>query len=252
MIRVLIMIVSWAFLTVPINLGSHEDLDDSGQNTQTAEKAEEILAQLSELFPKGTDIDLRQSPIDHLYTVRVGSQVFYVSGDGRHLISGDLYDTASNENITELERQNVRLDYINLINPKSMITFSPSDYQHTVTIFTDIDCGYCRKFHQEIEGVMEEGIRVQYISFPRGGPESDSWYKAQKVWCSENRQQAITQAKQGKELLNDLCSSDPVQEHYNLGLKFNVRGTPTMLTDKGEIIVGYMSAARLRERLDNP
>ena len=126
MIRVLIMIVSWAFLTGPINLGSHEDLDDSGQKTQTAEKAEEILAQLSELFPKGTDIDLRQSPIDHLYTVRVGSQVFYVSGDGRHLISGDLYDTASNENTTELERQNVRLDYINLINPKSMITFSPS------------------------------------------------------------------------------------------------------------------------------
>lgn len=252
MIRVLIMIVSSAFLTGPINLGSHEDLDDSGQNTQTAEKAEEILAQLSELFPKGTDIDLRQSPIDHLYTVRVGSQVFYVSGDGKHLISGDLYDTASNENITELERQNVRLDYIHSINPKSMITFSPSDYQHTVTIFTDIDCGYCRKFHQEIEEVMEEGIRVQYISFPRGGPESDSWYKAQKVWCSENRQQAITQAKQGKELSNDLCSSDPVQEHYNLGLKFNVQGTPTLLTDKGEIIVGYMPAASLRERLDNP
>ena len=162
-----------------------------------------------------------------------------------------MYDTGSSENLTEAERENVRIDYLNSISSSSMITFAPSEYQHTITIFTDIDCGYCRKFHQEIEEVLDQGIRVQYVFFPRSGPETDSWYKAQKVWCSDNRQQAITKAKLGEELSNKVCANDPVQDHYNLGLMFNVQGTPTMLTDKGEMIVGYMPAATLRARLDS-
>ena len=232
------------FVFGTMSLNSEED--DPGTN-----RVEAILSQLSEFFPDDTPIDLEQSPIDNLYTVKIGSQVFYVSDDGKYLISGDLYDTASSENLTESERENVRIDYLNSISPSSMITFAPPDYQHTITIFTDIDCGYCRKFHQEIEEVLDEGIRVQYVFFPRSGPETDSWYKAQKVWCSDNRQQAITKAKRGEELSNKACANDPVQDHYNLGLMFDVQGTPTMLTDKGEMIVGYMPAATLRARLDS-
>jgi len=227
-----------------MSLNSEED--DSGTT-----RVEAILSQLSEFFPNDTPIDLQQSPIDNLYTVKIGSQVFYVSDDGKYLINGDLYDTASSENLTESERENVRINYLNSISPSSMITFAPPDYQHTITIFTDIDCGYCRKFHQEIEEVLDQGIRVQYVFFPRSGPETDSWYKAQKVWCSDNRQQAITKAKRGEELSNKACANDPVQDHYNLGLMFDVQGTPTMLTDKGEMIVGYMPAATLRARLDS-
>ncbi len=224
---------------------------NSEEDDPRATRVEAILSQLSEFFPNDTPIDLQQSPIDNLYTVKIGSQVFYVSDDGKYLINGDLYDTASSENLTESERENVRIDYLNSISSSSMITFSPPEYQHTITIFTDIDCGYCRKFHQEIEEVLDQGIRVQYVFFPRSGPETDSWYKAQKVWCSDNRQQAITKAKLGEELSNKACANDPVQDHYNLGLMFNVQGTPTMLTDKGEMIVGYMPAATLRARLDS-
>ena len=244
MIRYLTMIACVTCVFGTMSLNSEED--DPGTT-----RVEAILSQLSEFFPNDTPINLQQSPIGNLYTVKIGSQVFYVSDDGKYLINGDLYDTASSENLTESERENVRIDYLNSISQASMITFAPPDYQHTITIFTDIDCGYCRKFHEEIEEVLDEGIRVQYVFFPRSGPETDSWYKAQKVWCSDNRQKAITKAKRGEELSNKVCADDPVQDHYNLGLMFNVQGTPTMLTDKGEIIVGYMPAATLRARLDS-
>jgi len=140
---------------------------NSEEDAPGATRVEAILSQLSEFFPNDTPIDLQQSPIDNLYTVKIGSQVFYVSDDGKYLINGDLYDTASSENLTESERENVRIDYLNSISSSSMITFSPPEYQHTITIFTDIDCGYCRKFHQEIEEVLDQGIRVQYVFFPR-------------------------------------------------------------------------------------
>ena len=180
----------------------------------------------------------------------IGSQVFYISDDGKFLLSGDIYSTQTSENITDNERKIARIEFLNELDSSSMIIFSPIEYQHSVTIFTDIDCGYCRKFHQQIDAVMNEGIQVRYIFFPRSGPDTESWYKAQKVWCNANQLQAITLAKQGKSLNSQKCSNDPVQQHYDMGRMFNVQGTPTMVTDAGEIIVGYLSAADLRDRLD--
>ena len=111
-----------------------------------------------------------------------------------------------------------------------------------------IGCLDCKK--PLIDAVMKEGIEVRYVFFPRSGPDTESWYKAQEVWCSADQLQAITLAKEGKSLNSQMCSNDPVQQHYDLGRMFNVQGTPTMVTDAGEVIVGYLSAADLKDRLD--
>tara|TARA_B100000809_G_scaffold54405_2_gene50022 strand:+ start:901 stop:1668 length:768 start_codon:yes stop_codon:yes gene_type:complete len=250
------IITALALVTLIIG---HESLKSDESNSpetsvdyqvSTDQKIEEIVADLLDFFPEGSKISLKSSPMEGLYAVHIGSQVFYISDDGKFLLSGDIYSTQTSENITDNERKIARIEFLNELDSSSMIIFSPIEYQHSVTIFTDIDCGYCRKFHQQIDAVMNEGIQVRYIFFPRSGPDTESWYKAQKVWCNANQLQAITLAKQGKSLNSQKCSNDPVQQHYDMGRMFNVQGTPTMVTDAGEIIVGYLSAADLRDRLD--
>ena len=216
----------------------------------TDQRIEEIVKDLLDFFPEGTKVNIKPSAMEGLYAVHIGSQIFYISDDGRFLLSGDIYNTQTSENITDTERKIARVEFLSELDSSSMIIFSPIESQHSVTIFTDIDCGYCRKFHQQIDAVMNEGIEVRYVFFPREGPDTVSWYKAQEVWCSDNQLQAITLAKQGKSLKSQKCADDPVQQHYDLGRMFNVQGTPTMVTDAGEIIVGYLSAVDLKARLD--
>lgn len=227
---------------------SPETIADDKVSTDS--RIEEIVTDLLDFFPEGTKVNLKSSPMEGLYAVHIGSQVFYISDDGKFLLSGDIYNTQTSENITDTERKIARIESLSELNSSSMITFSPTEYERSVTVFTDIDCGYCRKFHQQIDAVMNEGIQVRYIFFPRSGPDTESWYKAQDVWCSTDQLQAITLAKQGKSLNSQKCFNDPIQQHYDLGRMFNVQGTPTMVTDTGEIIVGYLSAADLKDRLD--
>ena len=227
------------------------DNSETSQMNEIQENKSRLLAELFDVFPGGKDAKITESSIQGLYTVSIGSQVFYMSQNGKFILRGDIYDTESGTNLTERERTSARKDFLNQLDEEEMVIFAPDDFQHTVTVFTDVDCGYCRKFHSEIDEVMEQGIRVRYLFFPRTGPDTESWEKAEKVWCSQDRQSAITRAKQGKNLKAKVCSDTPVQKHYSLGQVFMVQGTPTMVTDKGNIIVGYMPADALKARLES-
>ena len=111
---------------------------------------------------------------------------------------------------------------------KIVIVFSPAEgpVEHTITIFTDIDCGYCRQFHREIEQVTALGIEVHYLFYPRTGPDTDSWFKAERVWCAEDRNSALTSAKLGGHVPEATCVANPVATHYDIGNKVGVTGTP--------------------------
>ncbi len=131
------------------------------------------------------------------------------------------------------------------------IVFAPPNAKYTVTVFTDIECGYCRKLHEEIGEYNRLGIRVRYLAYPRGGPGSESWQKAQTVWCSPNRQDALTRAKAGEELKPRSCKDSRVPEDYQLGGELRVRGTPGIYTARGDYIAGYLPPARMLERLES-
>ena len=246
------------FILLNIHL-IHADADESlvTNNVETSqikeiqENKSKLLAVLLDAFPEANDVKISESSIQGLYTVSIGSQVFYMSQNGQFILQGDIYNVETGANLTERDRISARKDFLNQLDEEEMVIFAPDDFKHTVTVFTDVDCGYCRKFHSEIDEVMEQGIRVRYLFFPRTGPGKESWEKAEKVWCSQDRQSAITKAKQGKSLRTKICSKTPVQKHYSLGQMFMVQGTPTMVSDKGKIIVGYLPANVLKDRLES-
>ena len=209
---------------------------------------EELAEQL-----KGVDpADITESPLEGVYQVAVGSNVAYVTADGRYLIQGELYDLANSRNLTEASRSQARVEMLGRVDPEQMIVFSPKDgeVKHTVTIFTDIDCGYCRQFHREIEQVNALGIEVHYLFYPRTGPDTESWAKADKVWCASDRNSALTKAKLGGSVPDAECAETPVSEHFELGNMVGVRGTPAVFAENGELLGGYLPPKTLAEVLE--
>ncbi len=208
---------------------------------------EELAATLKGVSPE----DITESPVPGVFQVSVGSSVAYVTEDGRYLLQGELYDLQSSENLTEKSRASARIGLLAAVPDAQKIVFSPEDGQadHRITIFTDIDCGYCRQFHREIARVNELGIEVEYLFYPRTGPDTDSWSKAEKVWCAEDRQSALTEAKLGGSVPELSCDDTPVSSHYDLGQRVGVPGTPAVFAATGEHIGGYLPPDTLLERL---
>jgi len=196
--------------------------------------------------------DLRESVIDSFYEINVGSKVAYISIDGRFLFEGDVYDLQSSQNLTENSRARARVNLLNGVDPSQMLVFSPTDHpvEHTITIFTDIDCGYCRQFHREIDQVTALGVEVHYLFYPRTGPETESWSKAERVWCAADQNAALTNAKLGGQVPELACTENPVSSHYDLGHQVGVSGTPSIYSADGTHLGGYLPPQQLLETLN--
>jgi thiol:disulfide interchange protein DsbC len=196
--------------------------------------------------------DVRPAPVEGLYEVRSGAEVGYVSTDGRFYVDGDVFDMASKHNLTEDVRKKGRLALLSTVKDADAIVFeAQGPAKHTVTVFTDVDCVHCRQMHSEIAEINKLGIRVRYLMYPRGGPGTDSWGKAVSVWCSADRKDALTRAKRGEKLPAGKCAS-PVAAQYELGRQIGITGTPGIVTETGEFIAGYATAAYLAAYLDDP
>jgi thiol:disulfide interchange protein DsbC len=192
--------------------------------------------------------DVRPSPVPGLYEVVSGSEVGYVSVDGRFYIDGDVYDMESHANLTEKTRVAGRAELLKAVRDQDSVIFAPKDYKYTIDVFTDMDCTYCRKLHSEMPELNRLGVRVRYLMYPRGGPGSSSWKKAEAVMCSADRNDALTRAKRGEDITAKACDN-PVAMEYELGRNLGIRGTPGIFTEQGDYITGYMPAARLVEHL---
>lgn len=180
-----------------------------------------------------------------VYEVTAGGQVFYLSEDGKLVLQGDLVDLETQNNLTEDRRRVIRSKAIAAVSEKDMLIFGPEGpVKHTVTVFTDIDCGYCRKLHNQMAEYNKAGIRVRYLMLPRAGIDSESYKKAVTVWCSANRQEAMTRAKRGENLEPKTCEN-PIQAHYDLAQKLGIQGTPHILLESGQMIPGYVPPSQL-------
>ncbi len=206
---------------------------------------------LLKLLPAGSKLeDLRSSPIAGIYEFTQGAEVSYLTADGKYFIDGNLYDMKSRDNLTEALRTHARLALINAVPESEMLIFSPPNPKYTITVFTDVDCAYCRKLHSQMAELNRLGIRVRYMFFPRTGPGTESWKKAEVVWCSANRNEALTRAKAGATLdMNKICAPTPVKREYELGESIGVRGTPAIITENGDYISGYMEPRELLDQL---
>jgi thiol:disulfide interchange protein DsbC len=217
---------------------------------QGAQSADPRVA-LLKLLPAGSKLeDLRPSPIAGIYEFMQGADISYLTADGKYFIDGNLYDMDSRENLTEVQRTHARLAMISAVPESQMLIFGPKNPQYTITVFTDVDCAYCRKLHSEMAELNRLGIRVRYMFFPRTGPNTESWKKAEVVWCSANRNEALTRAKAGAQLdMTKICAATPVAREYALGQSIGVHGTPSIVTENGGLIAGYMPPQELVQEI---
>jgi thiol:disulfide interchange protein DsbC len=193
--------------------------------------------------------DIRPTPLPGLFEMRRGADILYVSQDGKYVFLGDLYQVAGRENLTEVRRSELRRELIDKVPESRMVVFSPPNPKYTITVFTDVDCPYCRTLHSKIDEYNKLGVKVRYLFFPRTGPNTESWFKAEQVWCSTDRRAALTQAKLGKPLDAKVCANTPVAQDYELGKQIGLEGTPGIVLSDGTMIGGYMPPDKLVEEL---
>ncbi len=218
--------------------------------TSTIADQNTIKNSIERAYP-GLKVDTVQpSEVKGLYEVFIGPQLYYVSADGRYLLQGTLRDLKTKKDLTEPKVARARANAIDKVGPEKMVIFKSEKPKHVVSVFTDIDCGYCRKLHSEIDQYLERGISIQYLFFPRAGKDSDSYNKAVSVWCSDDRNKALTAAKQGQTMETKTCDN-PVLEHMALSSAFGARGTPMIVFDDGNTWPGYLPADKLAKLLDS-
>jgi thiol:disulfide interchange protein DsbC len=214
-----------------------------------AQQPADPRAEIAGKIPGTRAEDLHPTPVSGLYELTRGTEIAYVTADGKYAFSGDLIELASNDNLTETHRRDIRAKLIGAIPESEMVVFGPRDPKYTVTVFTDVDCAYCRQLHSQIAEYNHLGIRVQYLFYPRTGPNTESWTKAEEVWCSSNRNDALTLAKRGAPLQAKACPNNPVAKHYALGRNFGLQGTPAIVLANGELIGGYLPPGELAQHL---
>lgn len=220
-------------------------------NAANGEKSEKVIRDtLLRQFPHLKVSQIKPAGIAGLYQVSAGPVVLYMSADGRYIFDGDVYDTqTNNQNLTEKERQATRKALFDAIPDKEFIWYKAKNPKHTVTVFTDIDCGYCRRFHQQVKELNAKGVSIRYLAFPRSGVGTPSYDKIVSVWCSDVPALALTKAKEGEVIPVKQCES-PVQKQFELGAMAGVQGTPSLILEDGTLIPGYLPADKLLEILN--
>ena len=209
-----------------------------------------IEERIRTLAPNAKSIAISETPIEGILQVQINGDIVYTSADGKYMFQGRIIDMDTREDLTEASKAGLRKERMGDIDPAGQITFSPEDPVYDLTVFTDIDCGYCRKLHAQVEEYNKQGIAIHYMSFPRAGIGSQSYEKAVSVWCADDPQSAMTQAKLGSDPDPEQCDN-PVEEQYKLGVDLGVTGTPALLTSSGQLIPGYVPPDQLRSRLDS-
>lgn len=203
-----------------------------------------ITRVLKGVFPDMEITRIRESRIPGLYEVMMGAEVVYATADGKYLIKGDLYDLNQRKNLSEKERETARVNILSKLPEGEFIEFAPEKTKHSIYVFTDFTCPYCRRFHKDVPELNREGIAVRYLAFPRAGVDSPAYRVMESVWCSKDPQKALTAAKRG-EIIKPAECKNPVAKQFALGQAMGVRGTPAIYLENGKELPGYMPPQEL-------
>ena len=217
------------------------------EDSAELQKVREVV---SERFAEISPEEIFESQIPGWYTIRKGAIVAYISADGRYLLQGDMIDLESNANLTEESRNDARVKMMSDVPNEQLIVFTQDKVESTVSIFTDIDCTFCRRLHAQLDEYMAQGIEIRYFLYPRNGPTSPSWAKAENVWCADDRHEALTLAKLDQEYPTRSCDASVVSSHYVIGQDVGLRGTPAIVLHDGSLFSGYLPPDQLKQAID--
>jgi thiol:disulfide interchange protein DsbC len=213
------------------------------------DKFELVEERIRELAPAAKSIAVSETRMNGILQVQIEGDIVYATEDGRYLIQGRVIDMDTREDLTEMAKAELRKELLQGIDVDKQIGFVPEQTIYDLTVFTDIDCGYCRKLHSQMAEYNQQGIAIHYMAFPRAGIGSESYDKYVSVWCADDQHEAMTAAKTGTDPEPRQCEN-PIAEQYQLGIALGVTGTPAIMTSDGQLIPGYVPPETLRERLD--
>lgn len=217
------------------------------------EAVERIRQQLEQVQPGLTVVEVAPSPVAGLYRVQLErGPMVYASADGRHFILGDLFavDQGRMVNLSEQERDRARATIVASLGPDAAIVYpARGETRATVSVFTDVECPWCQRFHTEVPELNELGVEVRYLAYPRAGLDSPGYRKLVSAWCAEDPNAAMDRLKRRQSLASQSCADHPVATHFELGNRLGVNGTPALLTESGRLLPGYMPARQLAEEL---
>lgn len=213
---------------------------------------QQLRAALAEMAPDLPITSIQESVLPGVYELVSDSQVYYLSPNGRYMLEGSIIDLQEKVNVSDERRGALQLSLLKEIPEEQMLVFNneKEDADRWITVFTDTDCGYCQKLHQEVSEITEANIRVRYLLFPRAGIDSASSEELQSVWCAEDPQAAMTVAKAGGTVSPATCDN-PIQSHMDLARQVGLRGTPLIYLDNGTKIPGYRPASDLIQMIQS-
>ena len=214
-----------------------------------ADDAEKVVREtFKKISPNSNPTSVTKSELPGFYQVLVDASVYFISADGKYLIRGNVFDIASHEDVGEKQVAALRRTVLAKIPASKQIVFAPAKPKYTVTVFTDVDCPYCREFHKKIDDYNKLGIAVNYVFYPLPiHPGADK--KAEAVWCSANRNASYTDAMAGKDPGKKTCEN-PIAELTDIGKAMGVDGTPAIFTPEGDHVGGYVPPDQLAAKLD--
>ncbi|MDA9739536.1 thioredoxin fold domain-containing protein [Pseudomonadota bacterium] len=208
---------------------------------------QDLVNKINLILPDGIKVqDISFSDERNLYVINVGDiQPIYMLPDGEHVILGDIFNISEGEakSTTEKDKDIFRKNKLNISNLET-IDFLAKKEKYSLTVFTDVDCGYCRKFHNEIDQYNNLGISIKYLAFPRAGIDSESYTKMVSAWCSDQADLSITLLKDNKSIPSNSCENS-VAEQFELGRTLGITGTPALITQSGKLLPGYVPAQEL-------
>ncbi|MCZ6828510.1 MAG: DsbC family protein [Gammaproteobacteria bacterium] len=221
---------------------------------QPPDSAEAIIrGKLQQARPDFQISSVQPSVVDGIYEVQIGSgPVLYATADGDFFFLGDLFSVGVSGivNLAVQQRDRTRKTLIDAVSIEDMVVFSPERETRThVTVFTDVDCFYCQKFHKEVPAMNAKGIEVRYLAYPRSGIGGESYRKIASAWCAKDRRKAMTMLKNRESIPDNVCANNPVADQFMIGQQAGVRGTPALVLESGELLPGYLSADDLAGRL---
>ena len=216
-------------------------------------ESNDLIFKINQFIPDELSVvSFSESNIKNFYEVELSDGTFfYIDDQGKHIFLGDLFKIENSNlvNLSYVREKEKLLKLIDEIDRNSLITFDSPTKQYEVFVFTDVDCGFCRKFHNNIQSYLDLGIEINYLSFPREGLTSQTAKKLSTAWCSEDQKNTLTDLKLGKKLPFKNCDSNPIEEHYNLAKEVGISGTPTFITNNGFKIPGLVEADELIQYL---
>ena len=240
-------------LTAAMICGGQALAQAASQAAVAPQQADILRTALQKARPGMHIGEIRPSSIAGMFEVDIGNgDTVYMTADGTHLISGTAYRIEQGKfvNIADERLKPERAAKLAAVRKEDMVVFSPEGKPKAyIDVFTDIDCGFCRKLHKEVPELNAMGIEVRYMAFPRAGYPSPSADKLATVWCSADRKTTLTQMKSGANLPVKTCPKNPVEAQYKLGQSLGVNGTPAIFTPDGTLLPGYMPAAELAATL---